>query len=60
MSMRVMKWSPYTILPSAVDHDHECMNWDSIEAWALERAVDTGAPGLLVHPTKGTISIISM
>ena len=53
MTIRVMKWHPHLLLPSPVDHEHECMNWDSIDAWAKERYVDTATPGLLVHPTKG-------
>ena len=53
MTMRVLKWHPNLLLPSTVDHDHECMDWDRIDAWAKERYVDTATPGLLVHPTKG-------
>ena len=49
-----MRWHPNLLLPSPVDHDHECINWDNIERWAMERYVDTVTPGLLVHPTKGT------
>ncbi|MCJ1313610.1 hypothetical protein MMC25_007289 [Agyrium rufum] len=55
MTIRVMKWNPNVLLPSPVDHEHECMNWDRIEAWAKERSVDTAAPGLLVHPTRGEV-----
>ena len=53
MTIRVMRWLPNTILPSPVDHEHECVSWESIENWAGERYVDTGIPGLLVHPTMG-------
>ena len=53
MTIRVMKWHPNVLLPSPVDHDHECMSWDRIDEWAKERHVDTATPGLLVHPTKG-------
>ena len=51
-----MRWYPNLLLPSPVDRDHECIDWDSIERWAMERYVDTATPGLLVHPTKGTLS----
>ena len=53
MTIRVMRWHPNLLLPSPIDHEHECMNWDSIDEWAKERYVDTATPGLLVHPTKG-------
>jgi hypothetical protein len=53
MTMRVMRWHPNTKAPTPVDHEHECMNWDQIEAWAQERYVDPATPGLLIHPTKG-------
>ena len=53
MTIRVMKWHPNVVLPSPVDHEHECMDWDRIDAWARERYVDTATPGLLVHPTQG-------
>ena len=53
MTIRVMRWHPDLLLPSPVDHEHECMNWDLIDEWAKERYVDTATPGLLVHPTRG-------
>ena len=53
MTIRVLKWHPNSLLPSPVDHEHECMDWDRIDEWAKERYVDTATPGLLVHPTKG-------
>ena len=53
MTIRVMRWHPNLLLPSPMDHEHECMDWDSIDEWAKERYVNTATPGLLVHPTKG-------
>ena len=53
MAIRVMSWQPDILLPSPVDHEHECMDWGKIDAWAKERYVDTAIPGLLVHPTRG-------
>ncbi|KAM0802734.1 hypothetical protein BDR22DRAFT_842113 [Usnea florida] len=55
MTIRVMRWHPNSLLPSPVDHEHECMDWDRIDAWAKERYVNTATPGLLVHPTKGEV-----
>ena len=56
MTIRVMKWHPHVLLPSPVDHEHECMDWNRIDDWAKERYVDTAVKGLLVHPTKGSLS----
>ncbi|KAL9076822.1 MAG: hypothetical protein Q9161_000807 [Pseudevernia consocians] len=53
MTIRVLRWHPTLLLPSPIDHEHECMSWDSIDEWAKERYVDTVTPGLLVHPTQG-------
>jgi len=53
MTIRVMRWLPNSILPSPVDHEHECRSWDRIDEWAKARAVDTGAQGMLVHPSMG-------
>ncbi|CAF9932234.1 MAG: hypothetical protein ALECFALPRED_005245 [Alectoria fallacina] len=55
MTIRVMRWHPNVLLPSPVDHEHECMDWDSIDEWAKERYVNTATPGLLVHPTRGEV-----
>ncbi|CAD6579897.1 MAG: hypothetical protein ASARMPRED_009288 [Alectoria sarmentosa] len=55
MTIRVMRWHPNGLLPSPVDHEHECMDWDRIDEWAKERYVDTATPGLLVHPTRGEV-----
>ncbi|KAF2725971.1 hypothetical protein K431DRAFT_280701, partial [Polychaeton citri CBS 116435] len=57
-TIRTMRWHPHSILPSPVDHEHECINWEAIDEWAGERFVDTSIPGLLVHPTKGKLHIV--
>ena len=48
-----MQWDPDQLLPSPVEKEHECRNFERIEEWAKDRWVDTGAPGLLVHPILG-------
>ncbi|KAL6716424.1 hypothetical protein ACLMJK_005991 [Lecanora helva] len=55
MTMRVMRWHPHSVYPSPVDHEHECVNMESIEEWAKERYVDPETLAMLVHPTKGQV-----
>ena len=35
------------------DIQHECKNWESIDAWAKEHAFDIFDETMLVHPTLG-------
>ncbi|MCJ1246686.1 hypothetical protein MMC30_003895 [Trapelia coarctata] len=55
MTIRVMRWLPNSLLPSPVDHEHECRSWDRIDGWAKARAVDTAVEGMLVHPVMGPV-----
>lgn len=32
---------------------HECVNFEAVNEWAGDRAVDVSPPGYLVHPTLG-------
>lgn len=60
MTIRVLRWHPNVLLPSPVDHEHECMNWEKIDDWAKKRYVDTAQPGLLIHPTRGKLIVFGM
>ena len=45
---------PSLRLPTTWDHArHECANWESIDQWAAERAVDLYDYKLLEPPTQG-------
>ncbi|KAI0394338.1 hypothetical protein F5Y17DRAFT_428020 [Xylariaceae sp. FL0594] len=47
-------WTEGSRYPSAdFSQEHECANFDKVNAWAAEHRVDPSQPGLLVHPKYG-------
>jgi len=53
-----MRWGETQPVPLAdSSNPHECVNWDTIEAWAEKRSVDAHKPGLVVHPTLGKFTV---
>ncbi|KAI0432185.1 hypothetical protein F5Y09DRAFT_166537 [Xylaria sp. FL1042] len=54
MSPMTFDWTLKSRVPEAnFDTDHECINWNKVEAWLEERRVDIYAPGILNHPVYG-------
>jgi len=49
-----MKWGDTQPIPLANSASpHQCVNWETLNAWAEDRKVNVYEPGLVVHPTLG-------
>jgi hypothetical protein len=35
------------------DVEHECVNWETLNGWAIENSFDMFKPNLLIHPELG-------
>ena len=54
VSLVTFDWVPSTRLPLAnFSRPHECANFEKINQWSREHAVDAFEPGLLHHPVLG-------
>ncbi|KAF2838635.1 hypothetical protein M501DRAFT_934469, partial [Patellaria atrata CBS 101060] len=50
----VYKWDYNHPVPVGdMEYEHECVDWDSINKWAIQRMVDPYEPGAVVHPIFG-------
>lgn len=47
------EWQASQLDPVGNFTAHQCVNWEKLDLWASERAVDVYKPGWLVHPTLG-------
>ena len=54
ISLVTFYWEPSTLLPRAdFSAPHECVNFDRINQWSGNHAVDALEPGMLHHPVLG-------
>lgn len=54
IALTTYKWIPDYSLPwPDFGLAHECRNWESIDQWASERAIDVNDYSLIVHPELG-------
>lgn len=54
IALTTYKWIPNYSLPwPDFGLAHECRNWESIDKWASERAIDVNDYSLIVHPELG-------
>lgn len=50
-------WQDDTLLPKTdFQTDHQCVNWEKLDEWVMERTVDVFAPGILTHPILGNVA----
>ena len=47
------EWSPDNLIPVANATTHQCVNWESLDVWTKERAVDMYKKDYLIHPKFG-------
>jgi hypothetical protein len=54
VTLITMFWESHNAIPAAdFGVPHACANWDAIQDWSKERAIDPMKPGYLQHPTLG-------
>lgn len=59
VSLITMYWEENTSIPAAdFAVPHSCVNWDAIQTWAKDRAIDPMKPGYLHHPTLGMLLLV--
>ncbi|KAI9733818.1 MAG: hypothetical protein M1818_007085 [Claussenomyces sp. TS43310] len=56
LSVLTFNWLPDIQGPwPEFESEHQCANWEKIDAWAGQRAFNMSEPNLLVHPTFGPL-----
>ncbi|KAM7185569.1 protein of unknown function (DUF3328) domain containing protein [Rhypophila sp. PSN 637] len=56
VSLFTLQWSEGSRQPRAdFSQEHQCADFDAINAWAAERRVDASKPGILTHPLFGKL-----
>ncbi|KAJ4297957.1 hypothetical protein N0V90_005856 [Kalmusia sp. IMI 367209] len=54
VSLFTLQWSENSTAPRAdFSHEHQCVDWEALDAWAGERAVPEEKMKHLEHPTHG-------
>ncbi len=54
-SLFTLQWSAAEPMPRAdFSHEHTCVDWQTLFAWADERKIDEEAMKSLQHPLHGT------
>lgn len=61
VAMQTLHWTDDQRTPAHnFETEHECLNWEALDAWAASRMVDIHDPKILVHPTLGEYSSSNM
>jgi hypothetical protein len=61
VSLFTLQWSEGTSQPRAdFSHEHQCVDWEVLNAWAGERAVPEEKMKNLQHPRRGEYTNILM
>lgn len=56
VAMQTLYWTDEQRTPAHnFETEHECLNWEALDAWAASRMVDIHDPRMLVHPTLGRV-----
>lgn len=56
VAMQTLHWTDEQRTPAHnFETEHECLNWEALDAWAASRMVDIHDPRMLVHPTLGRV-----
>ncbi|MCJ1465742.1 hypothetical protein MMC07_004361 [Pseudocyphellaria aurata] len=56
VAMQTLHWEPDQRTPAHnFETEHECLDWEALDAWAASRMVDIHDPKILVHPSLGRV-----
>lgn len=54
VAMQTLRWEDGQRAPAHnFETEHECVNWEALDAWAASRMVNIHDPKMLIHPTLG-------